>query len=554
MSSPDFPIVEAGLSGAVSRNSAAVILVGFQEQDNLGLGYLASTLRRCGHRVSVFDFEEDHQQILQAAWSLQPVVIGFSLIFQFYVERFRALMCFLRQHGVAGHFTMGGHFPSLSYEQTLELIPELDSVVRFEGEQTLLELVDVIAAGEDWRAIRGIAWRDGGQVVATPLRPLIEDLDRLPYPERNAAPKAVLGRKVAAMLASRGCARTCSFCSIHVFYRTAPGKVVRTRRPAEVAREMRVLHEERGITIFLFQDDDFPLFGPVWRRWAGEFLVELHRNNLPGRVIWKINCRADVVDSELFTRMREAGLYLVYMGLESGSEEGLNTLHKQISVEQNVRAVELLKSLDILFQYGFMMFDPSTTFESVLDNVRFLRRIVGDGSAGATFCRMIPYDGTPIKDQLLAEGRFRGDVTNPDYDFLDARVERYYEALSDLLNYSGWVHGHRALTPLLDFIWHEVAVMKRAFPPLAGMNEYQAALSGVTRASNELLFRVVEDISYTYSWGRPHDWTPDALQERCQAFMARVMEERNAFVARNQKVLLEAIGQPEEAGGARMVA
>ena len=98
---------------------------------------------------------------------------------------------------------------------------------------------------------------------------------------------------------------------------------MRTRKPAEVVREMRMLHEERGITIFLFQDDDFPLFGPVWRRWANEFVDELHRNHLPGKVIWKMNCRADVVERELFLKMREAGLYLVYMGLESGSEEGL---------------------------------------------------------------------------------------------------------------------------------------------------------------------------------------------------------------------------------------
>src|SRR5437879_4782334 len=81
--------------------------------------------------------------------------------------------------------------------------------------------------------------------------------------------------------------------------------------------------------------------------------------------------------------MREAGLYLVYMGLESGTEEGLKTLHKQISVEQNIAAVDTLKQLGILFEFGFMLFDPSSTFQSVRQNIAFLRRIVGDGSAGA---------------------------------------------------------------------------------------------------------------------------------------------------------------------------
>ena len=153
-------------------------------------------------------------------------------------------------------------------------------------------------------------------------RALVEDLDQLPYPDRNYEPGTVLGRSIMPILASRGCARTCSFCSIHTFYRAAPGKIVRTRKPAEVVREMSMLHEERGITIFLFQDDDFPLFGTVWRRWANEFVDELHRSGLPEKVIWKMNCRADAVDRELFIRMRDAGLYLVYMGLESGSEAG----------------------------------------------------------------------------------------------------------------------------------------------------------------------------------------------------------------------------------------
>jgi anaerobic magnesium-protoporphyrin IX monomethyl ester cyclase len=139
--------------------------------------------------------------------------------------------------------------------------------------------------------------------------------------------------------------------------------------------EMRLLHDERDIRIFLFQDDDFPLFGTVWRRWANEFVDELHRSGLPEKVIWKMNCRADAVDRELFIRMRDAGLYLVYMGLESGSEQGLETLHKQITVEQNLRAVEILKSIVLMFEYGFMLLDPSSTFESVRDNLKFLRTI-----------------------------------------------------------------------------------------------------------------------------------------------------------------------------------
>ena len=515
-----------------------IMLVGFQHQGNLGLGYLTSVLRQYGYSVHVIDIEQAPEEILNTAREINPVLIGFSLIFQFFIGRYAELLHDLRAHGVDCHFTMGGHFPSLSYQQTLELVPELDSVVRFEGEMTLVELADAVSTGQDWTGIHGLAYRRGEEVVATTARALVEDLDQLPYPERNYEPEAILGRSIMPILASRGCARTCSFCSIHTFYRAAPGRIVRTRKPTEVVREMRMLHEERGITIFLFQDDDFPLFGTVWRRWANEFVEELHGNGLPGKVIWKMNCRADAVDRELFVRMRDAGLYLVYMGLESGSEEGLETLHKQITVAQNLKAVETLKSIGLMFEYGFMLLDPSSTFDSVRENLNFLRTILADGCLPVTFCRMLPYDGTPIKDELVRTGRLRGDVCNPDYDFLDPRLAAFYEGLRDIVDVRGWIHGFQALTFQLNWAWHEVAVMQRLFPALPGMVRYEKRLRKITKESNERLLQVVEDISYCFSDGRDNVWDPAEVDNYRVQFLADLLKARDAFVYRHQKIIL----------------
>jgi len=523
------------------------MLVGFQNLGNLGLGYLAAVLRRSGYAVQVVDIEQDPADIVRLARELNPVLIGFSLIFQFFIDRYAALLYLLRDNGIDCHFTMGGHFPSLSYEQTLELVPELDSVVRFEGEATLLELVDALVAGADWREIHGLAYRDNsGKVVLTRPRALLEELDQLPYPKRDYEPEAVLGRGIMPIIASRGCARTCSFCSIHTFYRAAPGRIVRTRKPSEVVREMELLHEERGTTIFLFQDDDFPLFGPVWRRWANEFVDELHRSGLSRKVIWKMNCRADAVDRDLFIRMRDAGLYLVYMGLESGSEQGLETLHKQITVEQNVKAVEMLKSIGLMFEYGFMLLDPSSTFESIRENIAFLRTILADGCLPVTFCRMLPYDGTPIKDELVRSGRLRGDVCNPDYDFLDPRVGEFYEQLTKLVSLSGWIHGLKAVTTQLGWAWHEIATMERLFPKLPGFEDYKETLRDITKRSNALLLQVVEDLSYRCSDNRSLTWSAEAVEEARESFLDELLRERDAFVYANQEILIETL---ESSGG-----
>jgi radical SAM superfamily enzyme YgiQ (UPF0313 family) len=534
----------AGLASARERDrdcSRAVVLIGFKQQGNLGLGYLAATLELVGYRVEVVDFEAPPAVVLEAVRRLDPVLVGFSLIFQFHIRRFEALARYLRAGGVDCHFTIGGHFPSLSPAETMRLMPQLDTVVVFEGELTLLELVDALSLGRSWHRIDGIVRRDGEAVVHNESRALLADLDELPFPHRTVDTRTILGRTSAQLIASRGCARTCSFCSIHMFYRLAPGKVVRTRRPAEVAREMRFLYDERGATLFLFQDDDFPIFGPVWHRWCRELLDEIAGQDLIGRALWKINCRADAVDPVLLAEMREAGLYLVYMGLESGSDEGLRTLHKQTTVEQNIRAVEALKELDILFDFGFMMLDPSSTFESIADNVEFLRRIVGDGYAAAEFCRMIPYDGTPIKEELERQGRLRGDVCNPDYDLLDPRLEIFFEQIDEALKVTGWIHGLEALSPSLKFALTEYAIMERLTPSLPGLAAYRSAIQRITKESNDVLFSVVEELADAARDGRKAAVRQSELRDQSRSFLESLVDERNAFVTGNEQALVDAL-------------
>src|SRR5262245_19866416 len=104
-------------STTARHTARRIFLVGFQHQGTLGLGYLAATVRRHGYVVRVFDFESDPAVIVEAARAERPLLIGFSLIFQFYIQRFATLIRLLRANGVTSHFTMGGHFPSLSFEK-----------------------------------------------------------------------------------------------------------------------------------------------------------------------------------------------------------------------------------------------------------------------------------------------------------------------------------------------------------------------------------------------------------------------------------------------------
>jgi radical SAM superfamily enzyme YgiQ (UPF0313 family) len=240
-----------------TRGSTSVVLVGFQDQDNLGLRYLMSSVQQAGFRVQIVTYQADPMPLVELIHREQPDVIGLSLIFQYMAPDFGHVIQVLRESGVTAHITMGGHYPSFDYAEVLQRIPGLDSIVRFEGEPTLVELMEKIQAGEDWRAIQGIAFRSNDQIVATPLRPSVADLDTLPWPYRDDINYHAHELPTASVLGSRGCPWDCSFCSIRPFYEAQEGPLRRMRRPEAVVAEMAAIHRERGVPVFLFQDDDF---------------------------------------------------------------------------------------------------------------------------------------------------------------------------------------------------------------------------------------------------------------------------------------------------------
>src|SRR5215213_7031703 len=162
---PDRPDSLAPETAAGAPGSTKVALIGYQDQGNLGMGYLAAVLQRHGCRAEMIDVRDSPESIAARLTADPPLVVGFSLIFQFFLPRFRELAIYLREAGVTSHFTIGGHYPSLCHDELLVNFPEIDSVVRYEGEETLIELVDRLNAGRDWSDLEGIAYKGDSDVV-----------------------------------------------------------------------------------------------------------------------------------------------------------------------------------------------------------------------------------------------------------------------------------------------------------------------------------------------------------------------------------------------------
>ena len=348
-----------------------VVLIVYDEFDNLGTGYLGSVLSESGIKTTVIDFRYDNEKILEMLLKLNPALVGFSVIFLFYIKAFAELTDFLRRGGINCHFTAGGHYASLRYSELFEFIPSLDSIVRFEGERTLTDLVESVSSGRDWRKVKGIAYIKNGKAVTNPLRPLEKDLDLFPFPVRPPLKEYAPGKRYASIIAGRGCIYDCSYCNSKEFFRQPPGPVKRTRKPEMVVKEMESLYQEQNCSVFLFEDDDFPVKTRNGSKWTEQFCKELSRKNLDKKIIWKINCRPDEVEYNSFKLMKKHGLFLVFLGIEDGTDSGLTRLNKRLTVKRSIEGVNILKRLKIGFDFGFMLFQPYSTFVSIRENLEF---------------------------------------------------------------------------------------------------------------------------------------------------------------------------------------
>jgi len=485
-------------------NSRRVVFIAYKDQPNLGVGYLSAVLFSKGFEAETVDFRLEPEETCRLVKGASPMLVGFSLIFQFYLPRMGELAKYLRDRGVRCHFVVGGHYPSLRPDDVLARVPELDSVVLFEGESTICELADRLSSGADWRDIAGLAYRKEGKPFSNALRPLVKDLDSLPFPVRDADCEFhVLDKKYTSIIASRGCVWNCAFCSIREFYGRPPGGLRRSRSPANVVAEIKQLFEADKAQVFLFQDDDFLAPGRLREPWLKGFVDALDRAGLSDEILWKINCRCDEVDLDTFRELGRVGLRSVYLGIESGNQTSLQYMDKHLKAEDSLRAVRVLEKLNISYEYGFMLFDPSSTFESVKTNIAFLRQLCGNGSSPVTACKMAPYAETEVERRLIAQGRLKGSVAAPDYNFQDHRLDWYCMFL--LSAFYDWIYAPTGL--LAKFRWRkfEVAVEER-FHPSRQVRQYDKSLRRLISASNAVFLRFADETASAFEdeftpWG-----------------------------------------------------
>ncbi len=412
----------------IGRGFSKIVLLGYENIENLGIRYLSSSLKEHGHMVRIFKINSRPGVLIRELRAFSPDIIGFSLIFQEYLPDYISALNGLHANNIKAHYTIGGHFPSFEPEIVLEKMTHLHSVVMYEGEKTLVELSESIGQNKDWRKIKGIAFRqEDGIIRINNTRKAVQRLDDLPWPDRSGYNYNSSSLPMASILGSRGCAWKCSFCSIQSFYKAngTPGR--RLRSTKSVLDELEFLSHEKGIKIVLWQDDDFFAGGKKALKWAHDIADGLIKRGLHERLKWRISCRSNEATLKNLNPLASAGLTHVYLGVESGSDRSLRHLNKSLKVEAHIKAKEVIQELGLSFDFGFMLLEPWSDIDSVKENIKFLEKFTSDGSVIFFFVRMMPYAGTSAYARLDSEGRLKHSVELlPDYNFLDPRLDVYY--------------------------------------------------------------------------------------------------------------------------------
>jgi radical SAM superfamily enzyme YgiQ (UPF0313 family) len=409
----------------------------------LGLATMASVLHQQGHTVEIFDAEHspntDTLSWAQAStkcnlyndalrddshptWceiknhvkQFKPRVVGISVLSVKVASALKiARMCKEIDPNLivvvgADHPTV---FPSIVLEN-----PDVDIVVRGEGESTILNLTQALekdGMNGSLVDIDGISYRNNKQVVHNQDRPLISKLDDIPFPRIEALVQFKTYRPVdfGAIMTTRGCPYHCTFCGVHNVW----SRKVRYRSIQNVLEEIILLREKYGTDYFSFRDASFT----IKRDRIILFCDGLIRRNL--HIRWECLTRPDLLDQNLLQKMKEAGCVTIRIGIESGDETILQRMKKQIDLKKIKEAAGLLNRMKFYWSAYFLFGTPQETQNSIQRTLKFIKII---DPPFVTLSRFVPIPGSEFYEDLDKEG-----IVSPYIDWSlenNQRVESHY--------------------------------------------------------------------------------------------------------------------------------
>ena len=386
----------------------------------MGLCYLKACLVKEGFQevrvVDVADKKvESVREIIDAE---SPEIVGISTLTE---SRSNALKvaAIAKEINPQVKTILGGVHTTIMYQQIIENYPAVDIVCRGESERTIVELFQALSSGDDLRKVRGIVYRQDGEIVVTEERDKIKDLDTLPFPNyddldlRRYKDTYVSWKQKPSgtIVTSRGCPFSCSFCSSHSVWGNW-----RSRSVGNVLDEIEWLVSQYGYEVVLIGDDIFT----INKERTKEFCQGVLDRGLP--IKWRAGTRVDCVSLELLELMREAGCQYLSFGVESGSPSILKNLNKKEKIEDVVNAFAWSKKAGIKTIFNVIVGSPGEN-RATIEETRNLIKKTRPYCVSAAILRVYP--GTALCKQAQAEG-----LCDDSFFLSDQECLRYTGAMS----------------------------------------------------------------------------------------------------------------------------
>jgi len=381
----------------------------------MNLAYLAAVLRAAGFQVRIIDYETTpySRQHLQAVLEeARPALAGITCTTPTVTSAGR-LAAEIKSCAPQVSTVIGGAHANALPQQTMQEFPVFDYLIYGEGENTLRELCIRHRDGGEDSAIAGLVYRDGGSVKMTELRPLIQDLDSIPYPARDLIDYSTqaghssrgFSNKLLSteLFTSRGCPFGCSFCAIQATF----GRSVRFRDPLFIEDELQRVIREQHFNHVVIADDTFTLL-PDRAAAISEILCR------SGIASWNCDTRVNTVSLDLLRTMKRCGCEKVAFGVESGSQRVMDLIGKGITVEEVCNAVTWARQAGIRHIEGNFIIgcDPSETAEDLEMTRQLITKLPWTFVSVAV---IVPYPGTPVRQQMLSSGFIEDHVGWDDY-------------------------------------------------------------------------------------------------------------------------------------------
>lgn len=389
----------------------------------IGVCYLGAVLEREGIKVTVYNADyprgkkgdfflqvgtmtQRHQKYLHALnnsghpiWreiedvirKESPDVVGVTVMTAKYGSALNVARI-VKKNDSTTPVIFGGVHPTILPTETIQN-KDVDIVIRGEGEQSLLELVKQLESGDRLDRIDGITYKINDEIIHNNDRPLLENLDNLPFPARHLLlyKETYPVHGFGLLFTSRGCPFRCIYCASHKVW----GRKVRYRSANNVVEEIKEVSRTYKTKYFSFEDDTFTL-----NRKRVEAICDLLIDEKLD-ILWRCETRAELLTDKLVSKMKKAGCYSIAIGVESGDPITLKRIQKGITINQVIDVSKILRNHDIEMEAYFMIGFPWETAKNINNTVSFMKRL---DPQSAIYSVATPYPGTQLFDEAQSEG------------------------------------------------------------------------------------------------------------------------------------------------------